>query len=98
MTVISKIDIPNKLTKGKSYLVISRGITSDATTDRFWHIYHHSNSEIQDNELLSGHSAYHIIIYDDSSELTWYYEKSFLSLQEHRELNINKILEDDKQF
>ena len=72
MTVISKIDIPNKLTKGKSYLV---------------------NSEIQDLRLETL-----IIIYDDSSELTWYYKKSFLSLQEHRELNIDKILEDDKQF
>ena len=97
MIVISKIDIPNKLTKGKYYVVISRGVTSVETTDRFWHILH-SNSEIQDNELLSGHSAYHIIIYDDSSELAWYYEKDFLSLQEHRELNIDKILEDDKQF
>jgi hypothetical protein len=43
MIVISKIDIPNKLTKGKSYVVISRGVN-----------YYHSNSEIKDNELLSG--------------------------------------------
>ena len=74
MIVISKIDIPNKLTKGKSYQVITR------------------------NETASIRKKYTFFIMNDSGIKARYFRESFLSLQEHRELNIDKILEDDKQF
>lgn len=73
MIVISKIDAPNQLTKGKSYQVIVSKTASIHKEDTF-------------------------SIINDSGIKARYFEEFFLSLQEHRELNIDKILEDDKQF
>jgi hypothetical protein len=74
MIVISKIDVPNQLTKGKSYQVITR------------------------SETASIHKKYIFFIMNDSGTKSWYLGELFLSFQEHRELNINKILEDDSNI
>lgn len=84
MIVISKIDLPNRLTKGRHYQVINKTI-SVVPSKRT------STGIVTDRTHL-------IFIFDDSGYKTWYYGNNFLSLSDYRELNIDKILEDDKQF
>jgi len=95
MKVISKTDTPNQLTKGKSYEVITKSETisiheSDGTKRYFEPNFLGSHSSIVEQ--------FAFFILNDSGAEAWYLEENFLSLQEHRKLNIDNLLQDDKQF
>ena len=79
MIVISKIDLPNRLTKGRHYQVINKTIRAVPLAGRL-------------------ESTHLIFIFDDSGYKTLYYGNNFLSLSDYRELNIDKILEDDSNI
>ena len=95
MIVISKIDTLNQLTKGKYYEVIAKSETTSIHASDGAKRYFEPN-------FLGHHSSiveqFAFFILNDSGSEAWYLEENFLSLQEHRELNIENLLQDDKQL